>query len=98
MMNQTFFYVRLPKHGRAQFLWDAPLFSLEPSGLTLWLGLPEDKSDEEAAARYREMGFGGLSRVYVHCARPPGPALFERLRGQFAHYPALPAMQTIPAN
>jgi hypothetical protein len=98
MLNHTFLYVRLPKRGRAQFLWDAPLFALEPSGLTLWLGLPDGKSDEEAATRYREMGFGGLSRVYVHSSRPPGQKFVERLRGQFAHYPALPAMRTIQAD
>jgi hypothetical protein len=98
MLNHYYFHVRLPRHGRAQFLWDAPLFALEPSGLTLWLGLPEGRTDEEAATRYREMGFGGLSRVYVQCARPPGEPFVDRLRGQFAHHPALPAMQTIPAD
>lgn len=98
MLNHTFMHVRLPKHGKAQFLWDAPLFALEKSGLSLSLGLPQGRTDEEAETRYREMGFYGLSKVYVHCARPAGAHFVELLNSRFAHQTAPPMVETILAD
>jgi len=66
-------------------LWDAPLFAVEHRSLTLHLGLPEGPSDEEVANRYREMGFGGLSKVYLHCARQAGESLLDTLRSRYTH-------------
>src|SRR5215471_14688019 len=98
MLNYNFLHFRLPRQGRAQLLWDTPLFSVQREGLTLWLGLPESRSDEEAANRYRQMGFGGLSRVRVQSARPPSSQFVDHLRGRFANHPALPAMETVLAD
>ena len=83
--SESYFYVRLPETGAAQLLWDAPLFAVEHRSLTLHLGLPEGPSDEEVANRYREMGFGGLSKVYLHCARQAGESLLDTLRSRYTH-------------
>jgi hypothetical protein len=61
------FNIRLPKVSTAQFLWDSPLFAIERRKLTLHLGLPNGPNEEEVANRYREMGFRGLYKVYLHC-------------------------------
>ena len=49
------------------------------------IGLPDETSDEEAAIRYRKMSFGGLFKVYLHCARPPGERLLESLGSLCTH-------------
>ena len=92
------FSMRLPRKGAAKFLWDAPLFAAERGGLTLRLGLPLGPSDEEAVRRYREMGYGGLSKVYVYCARPAGGAILDGLRGLFARYPSTPVIETLASS
>jgi hypothetical protein len=88
--NDGWFFLRLPRSGVAEFLWDGPLLSVDGARLTLRLGLPSGASDDEACKRYREMGFGGLARVCLHCGRPPGERLLESLQALFArHAPAL---------
>lgn len=98
MFNHGYFYIRLPGTGAAQFLWDAPLFAIEHHNMTLHLGLPDGSSDEEAAIRYRKMSFGGLFKVYLHYARPPGERLLETLRGLYTHQKSPPVVKTIPSN
>lgn len=98
MGNHGFFHVRLPSVGAAQFLWDAPLFAVERKNMTLHLGLPDGPSDDEVAIRYREMGFGGLFKVYLHCARPPGDHLLETLRNLYTHQKSPPIVEGIPSN
>jgi len=99
MGNHDYFYVRLPKVGEAQFLWDSPLFALERHNLTLHLGLPDGSSDEEFSLRYREMnrgmGIGGLSKIYLHCARPPSEGLLETLRSHYQHQQPTPIVESI---
>jgi hypothetical protein len=96
--NDGYFSMRLPRKGGAKFLWDAPLFAAERGSLTLRLGLPIGPSDEEAVERYREMGYGGLSKVYLHCARPAGETLLEHLRGLFARRASPTAVETLVAS
>lgn len=84
--SNTFFFVKIPKESQAPFLWNSPLFSLEEGHLTLRLGLPEGPSDEDVANRYREIGFGGLTKVCLHCARPPGDDLIRQLRSRYARF------------
>jgi hypothetical protein len=96
--NDGYFSMRLPRRGAAKFLWDAPLFAAERGTLTLRLGLPLGPSDDDAARRYRELGYGGLSKVYLHCARPPGEALLENLRGLFARQAMPTAVETLVAS
>jgi hypothetical protein len=93
--NHGYFYVRLPKVGAAQFLWDAPLFAVERGNLTLYLGLPDRPSDEDVAARYREMGFSGLSKVYLHCTRPLSEGLLEKLRDLYSLQKPPPVVESI---
>jgi len=93
--NPGYLFVRLPKVGTAQFLWDTPLFAVEGKKLTLHLGLPEGPNDEEVANRYREMGFGGLFKIYLYCARSPGEMLLETLRSRYTHLKSPPIMECI---
>lgn len=93
--NYGYLFVRLPKVGAAQFLWETPLFAVEGKQLTLHLGLPDGPSDEEVANRYREMGFGGLFKIYVHCARAPGETLLGTLRSRYAHLKSPPVLESI---
>ncbi len=98
MGNSVYFHIRLPKVGAAQFLWDAPLFAVEHHKLTLHLGFPDGSSDEEFTNRYREMGFGGLFKVYLHCAKPPGEHILETLRSFYAHHKLPPNVEIIPST
>jgi hypothetical protein len=93
-----YFYVRLPRMGVAQFLWDAPLFAIERHKLTLHLGLPDGPSDEEVAKRYREMGFGGLFKVYLHCARQPGEHILNKLHGLYSEQKQPPVVAIKPST
>ncbi|VVM43560.1 hypothetical protein PS662_00424 [Pseudomonas fluorescens] len=93
--NHGYLFVQLPKFGAAQFLWDTPLFAVEGKTLTLHLGLPDGPSDEEVANRYREMGFGGLAKIYLHCSRDPGEALLDNLRNRYSHLNVLPVFESI---
>lgn len=93
--NHGYLFVQLPRVGAAQFLWEAPLFAVEGKNLTLHLGLPDGPSDEEVASRYREMGFGGLFKIYLHCARVPGEQLLDTLRSRYAHLKSPPVLESI---
>lgn len=89
------FYVKLPKADTAWFLWDAPLFAVENHQLSLHLGLPHSVTVDEVAARYREMGFAGLFKVYLHCAIPPAEELLETLRSYYAAQKSPPAIEVV---
>ncbi|MGE5137852.1 MAG: GNAT family N-acetyltransferase [Rudaea sp.] len=92
------FYVLLPKAGVARLLWNAPLFSLQHGNLVLHLGIPDGHSDEEIVARYREMGFGGLSNVYLHCERPLDGNVLGEIRALYEDQEAPPLVETVPAR
>lgn len=88
-------YLRLPVKGAAQFLWDAPLFAVERKSIALHLGLPDGLSDEEILNRYREMGFGGLSKVYLHCIRPPSEHILNTFGSFYANKKTPPILNII---
>ena len=90
-----YFHVHLPKVGAAQFLWDAPLFAVEHRKLTLHLGLPSGLNDNEIVSRYRRMGFSGLTKVYLHCVRPPEEHLLEKLRSFYIQQKSPPNLEII---
>ena len=92
------FYIRLPKVGAAQFLWNTPLFAIEHGNLTLHLGLPDGTSDEEFVSRYRQMGFGGLSKIYLHCNKPAGERLLTMLRNLYKHQTPAPVVTCITST
>jgi hypothetical protein len=79
----TKFYLTLPKQGLAQFFWDSPLFSIEKGKVTLHLGIPEGKTDEEILAKYHEMGYMGLYKVYLNCLSDPSDAVVEGIRALY---------------
>jgi hypothetical protein len=62
----NYFYVKLPENGARQFLWDSPLFAIADKKITLHLGIPDAKTDEDIMARYHEMGYRGLTKVYLY--------------------------------
>ncbi|WP_392887529.1 hypothetical protein ACF6ZU_23700 [Pseudomonas migulae] len=93
--NYGYLFIQLPKVGAARFLWETPLFAVEGKKLTLHLGVPDGPSDEEVANRYREMGFGGLFKIYIHCARTPGDALLDTLRSRYSHLKSPPVLESI---
>lgn len=99
MGNHSFYYVRLPRTGAAQFLWDVPLFSSEGKDLTLHLGLPDGKTDEDFSLRYREMnrgmGIGGLFKIYLHCTKLPSEKLIGALSSHYAHQKSPPIVESI---
>ncbi len=90
-----YLYVRLPKIGAAQFLWEAPLFTIERNKLALHLGLPAEPNDEEILKQYREMGFRGLFKVYLHCARLPGEQILNKLHRLYADQKHPPEVEII---
>lgn len=90
-----YFHIRLPETGVAQFLWDTPLFSIERKNLTLHLGLPNWPSNDEFAARYGQMGFAGLSKVYLHCDKPPDELFLATLCNLYKHQNTPPALENI---
>ncbi|MHC8382107.1 hypothetical protein [Pseudomonas sp. LB3P14] len=96
--NHAYMFVRLPKTGTAQFLWDTPLFAVEGKEMTLHLGLPDGPSDEEVASRYHEMVFGGLHKIYLHCAQSSGEQFIETMRSRYASLQTPPIMQRIASS
>lgn len=98
MGNTGYFHVRLPKVGAAQFLWESPLFAVEHRKMTLHLGLPEGPSEAEVMGRYREMGFGGLFKVYLHCARPPTEHVIKMLHSLYSHQKSPPVFKIVPST
>ena len=96
--NHAYMFVRLPKTGRARFLWDTPLFAVEGKEITLHLGLPDGPSDEEVASRYHEMVFGGLHKIYLYCAKSSGEQFLDTLRSRYANLQTQPVMERIPSS
>lgn len=93
--NSRRFHILLPERDKSVFLWDAPLFSIEDEKVTLHLGLPCDVSDEDFKSRYREMGFGGLSKIYLYHSKAPGKQLLETLHSYYAHQKLPPILKLI---
>jgi hypothetical protein len=96
--NHGYFYVRLPKVGVAQFLWDAPLFALKHGKLTLHLGIPDGPGEEEIMNRYREMGYSGLATVFLYSKQPPNEIILEKFRNLYSHQNNATTVESILAN
>jgi hypothetical protein len=92
--NFNYFYLKLPKTGAAQFLWDSPVFGVEAGKPTLHLGVPEDKTEEEMLERYHEMGSAGLYEVYLDCVKPPSRQFVESVRALYADQEPQPLVIT----
>lgn len=93
--NHAYLFVRLPKAGRANFLWDTPLFAVEGNKLTLHLGIPPGPSEEEVARRYQEMVFGGLHKIYVYGGEGHGEHLLDTLRSRYAGFASPPVLERV---
>ncbi|QNL88088.1 Uncharacterized protein PPKH_2674 [Pseudomonas putida] len=96
--NHAYLFVRLPRNGTAQFLWDTPLFAMEGNKLTLHLGLPDGTTDEEVASRYHEMVFGGLHKIYLYGAKSAGDSFLETLRARYANFKSPPLMERVASS
>lgn len=84
------FHLRAPKHGAAQFFWDTPLFALEGKNVTLHLGIPEGKTDEEVIEHHKEMGYDGIQKVYLKAAKPASQVVIEALESRYAGFMTAP--------
>lgn len=93
--NHAYLFVRLPKAGRASFLWDTPLFAVEGNKLTLHLGIPPGPTEEEVASRYQEMVFGGLHKIYVYGSEGHGEHLLDTLRSRYAGFASPPVLERV---
>ncbi|NIF25213.1 hypothetical protein F3J44_02330 [Pantoea sp. Tr-811] len=93
--NHACLFVRLPRTGAAEFLWETPLFAMEGSKVTLHLGLPDTASDDEIASRYQEMVFGGLHKIYLYSAKRAGEAFVQTLRSRYAGFPSTPILEHV---
>lgn len=60
------------------------------------MSLPASQPDE-AAVRFRELRFEGLSRVTLHAAREPGKRLLATLREAYARLSQPPRLEAIAA-
>ncbi len=80
------FFLKPPQSGAAQFFWDTPLLALEGKKVTLHLGIPANKTDEEIIGRYREMGYDGLRKVYLKCTIPPSENVIKALESLYTDY------------
>ena len=90
----AYYYLKFPKSGAQHFFWDSPLFNIENNQIVLHLGVPEGKTDEEVMARYHEMGYGGLYKVYLHCNRSLNDTLVESVRELYADQETPPMIIT----
>lgn len=84
------YYLKPPKTGAAEFFWGSPLFALESGEITLHIGLPANKTVEEVAERYIELGYGGLSKVYLHCLISPTEEVVQLIHGLYAKQQSQP--------
>lgn len=82
--NPRHFYLKLPKQGSARLLWETPLFSIQGRRIHLHLGLPKGINDELFSKRYHEMGYDGLTYVYLYSAQLPSDAMLAKLEEIFA--------------
>ena len=90
----NYFYLKFPKKGAAQFFWDSPLFAIEDRKITLHLGVPDGKANEDVMARYHEMGYGGLYKVYLHSNKTLDEALVQSVRNLYVDQDAPPEIIT----
>lgn len=88
----SYFYVKVPEDGAALFFLGSPLFAIEKKGITLHLGVPANQTDEEVMARYHEMGYGGLSKVYLHCLAKPKESLVKAIHDLYQDQNSQPEM------
>ena len=59
---------------------------------------PRVPSDEDVANRYREIGFGGLTKVYLHCARRASDDLLRQLRSRYERFPHPPEVVVLATS
>lgn len=93
MENYTYFYVCPPKVNTCQFFWETPLFGLEHKKIVLHLGKPNSTTDDDFIHSLRQMGFGGLSTVYLHCEHSPSDNIQTALKNIYAHLDCPPQIK-----
>lgn len=88
----NYYYFKVPDKGAALFFWGSPLFAIEKNRITLHLGVPANQNDEEVMTRYHEMGYGGLSKVYLHCSTRPKESLVKAIHDLYLGQETQPEM------
>ncbi len=92
--NGINFHMDIPKKIAAQFFWHSPLFGLENHEIVLHLGIATEKTDEEVIAHHHEMGYGGLSKVYLYAHHMPSDALIQSFHALYADQAMPPVIVT----
>lgn len=93
MGNHGYFYVLMPRKIMAKLLWIKPLFAVESRKITLHLGLPASINKSDMENRYREMAFGGLSKIYLHCETRPADEITGFFSALYAHQEHPPSIE-----
>lgn len=93
--NHEYHYVSFPPTSRPQTFWDSPTFAVELGAVTLHLGIPATEDAESIIKRYRHMGFDGLGKVYLHCAKTvDSTTVLPGIRKLYEHLKHPPSVHT----
>lgn len=93
--NYNYLYLKPPTTDVAQFYWDRPLFALEDKLVVLHLGFPDKIDIEEASNRYKQLNFGGLSKVYLHCDTQCKEGMLEVIRSIYSYQKSPPLLKCV---
>jgi hypothetical protein len=93
--NYSYFYLRPPKKGVAKFYWDTPVFAVENGRLVLHLGMPDAIAEPDLIARYKQMSFDGLLKVYLHCQSLVSENLAGHVKGLYSGHKSSPQLVVV---
>jgi hypothetical protein len=93
--NHGYLYVRVADHDKPRFFWESPLFSVKSGKLSLHLGIPHGLSDDDITSRYSEMGFDGLTCVFLYCEQPISASLLDRFNSLYSTTHKSPSVETV---
>lgn len=91
-------YLVPPSNGKHQFFWDNPMFSLEKDKLSLHLGIPSALEDEIVLSHYKEMGYDGLAKVYLHCENQNISGIVSGIKALYESFNVQPEIIIQPAT
>jgi hypothetical protein len=93
--NYSYLHIHVADNDKATLFWQSPLFSIKSGNLVLHLGIPCGPSDDEVTSRYSEMGFDGLTSVFLYCERPISENLLNRLKCLYSTARQSPSVEAI---
>lgn len=97
LAGSSSFYLKVPEQLKPEFFWYSPVFSIENGELSLHLGLPAGKTEEDFLKHYSKMTFRELCTVYVYCAASPSQGLSTSLSHFYRFDDRVPKIKTLIA-